>query len=59
MSCPHPSGEGRVGILAGDAGDRAHIPQQRGGANSGVVRGLSHIGGGWWWMNPRSTAGRS
>jgi hypothetical protein len=44
-------GEGRAGILAGDAGDRAHISQQSGGANGGVVRGLSHIGGGWWWMN--------
>ena len=29
-------GEGRVGILARDAGDPAHIPQQRGGANGGV-----------------------
>jgi hypothetical protein len=29
-------GEGQAGILAGDAGDRAHIPQQRGGANGGV-----------------------
>ena len=26
-------GEGQAGIHAGDAGDRAHIPQQRRGAN--------------------------
>jgi hypothetical protein len=29
-------GEGRAGILSGDAGDCTHIPQQRGGANDGV-----------------------
>jgi hypothetical protein len=29
-------GEGRAGILAGDAGDRTHIPQQRGGASGGM-----------------------
>jgi len=28
-------GEGRAGILSGNAGDRAHIPQQRGGAKGG------------------------
>ena len=36
-SHPHPSGEGRgARILVGDATDRAHIPQHRGGANGGV-----------------------
>jgi len=29
-------GEGRAGILAGDAGDRTHIHQQKGGASGGV-----------------------
>ena len=29
-------GEGWAGILASDAGNRAHIPQQRGEANGGV-----------------------
>jgi hypothetical protein len=38
-------GEGWRGVLAGDPGDRAHIPQQRGGANGVKVRGLRHIGG--------------
>jgi len=39
-------GEGWGGVLAGDPGDRAHIPQQRGGANGVKVGGLRHIGGG-------------
>jgi hypothetical protein len=39
-------GEGWGGVLAGDPGDRAHTPQQRGGANSVKVGGLRHIGGG-------------
>jgi len=29
-------GEGQAGILAGDAGDCACIPQERGGVNGGV-----------------------